>query len=62
MIWGSVAKFDGWFLFRPIVEWQVAYDQRGSALVALGDQFKQQLSPGFAQWIWDDITRELKAA
>ena len=35
--------------FSPFVEWQVAGDQRGSALLALGDQFKQKLGPGFAQ-------------
>lgn len=35
--------------FGPFVEWQVACDQCGTALIALGDQLEQQLGPGFAQ-------------
>jgi len=35
--------------FGPFVEWQVAGDHRGTALVALRDQFEQQLGTGFEQ-------------
>ena len=35
--------------FRPFIEGQVARDQRGSALVALRDQFKEQLGPSFGE-------------
>ena len=33
--------------FRPFVEWQIAGNQRGTALIAVGDQLEQQLSPRF---------------
>ncbi len=35
--------------FRPFIEGQVAGDQRGPTLVALRDQFKEQLGPGFGE-------------
>lgn len=36
--------------FGPFVERQVAGNQGGAALVALRDQFEQQLGAGFAEW------------
>lgn len=36
--------------FSPFIEWQVGRDDDRAALVALGDDFKQQLRAGFAQW------------
>lgn len=41
---GQVLGAEG---FRPFVEGQVARDQRGAALIALRNQFEEQLRPGF---------------
>lgn len=35
--------------FRPFVEWQVAGDHGGAALIALRDQLEQQLGPGLGE-------------
>ena len=35
--------------FGPLVEWQVAGDHRGTALIALRDQLEQQFGAGFAE-------------
>ncbi len=35
--------------FRPFIKWQVARDQRGPALIALRDQFEEQLCAGFGE-------------
>ena len=36
--------------FGPFVEWQVAFDHRGAALIALRDQLEQELGTGLGQW------------
>ena len=33
----------------PLVEWQIADDQRAAALVALAEDFEQQFDPGWQQ-------------
>ena len=34
----------------PLVEWQIAGDQRAAALVALAEDLEQQFGPGWRQW------------
>ena len=34
---------------RPLVEWQIAGDQRAAALVALAEDLEQQFGPGWRE-------------